>query len=612
LLFKHLLFIMRETIPLKQDVMLMKKLRLLCISPYEGMFNLMTNIAAQRSDVELIIHMGNLDGGLQAVLENRDADIDAVLSRGGTTETIRQHCDIPVCDITPSVYDVLRTIRLAQGTLEPFAVVGYPSITKPADMLRDIMQYDFQVKAIHSAAECEAQLEALRGAGIRMIVGDMISVTCAQKLGMNGLLIVSGIESAEAAIDSAKAMYRYYDTVGRRAALFNDLLCSDDVDTVIYTSGVRECFSSTHDLPEEIVRLLEQTVANVIAQGSVKLVRHLGTSVLTIRGRFLRSGGEEYCVYQLTKASGATMLDKYMIRYLSAESDFPDSNPLEYYLGTSAESSAVQAACDRYAAMNTPVLLVGARGTGKDRFAHYIYAHSRLKHSSLVVIDASLLDEKGWDFLLKSNNSPLTDSGLSIYFHRMHTATPAQQHLLIVFLKNSRVLQSNRLYFSYSAEPGSLPKDELFLYLTETLHCLLLQTPPLSQRRDDIPSLVGLYINAINVQNGTRVIGLTRDAMLLLQNHSWSRNVDQLVQVVRDLVINARTSYISEEEVAACLQRENCKLPVQQEASIDLNHTLDEITREIVLRVYESENMNQTHTAQRLGISRSTLWRMLK
>lgn len=30
------------------------------------------------------------------------------------------------------------------------------------------------------------------------------------------------------------------------------------------------------------------------------------------------------------------------------------------------------------------------------------------------------------------------------------------------------------------------------------------------------------------------------------------------------------------------------------------------------MRVYEEENMNQTHTAKRLGISRSTLWRMLK
>ena len=37
-----------------------------------------------------------------------------------------------------------------------------------------------------------------------------------------------------------------------------------------------------------------------------------------------------------------------------------------------------------------------------------------------------------------------------------------------------------------------------------------------------------------------------------------------------------------------------------------------EITREVVLRVYELEGQNQTKTAQHLDISRSTLWRMLK
>ena len=62
----------------------------------------------------------------------------------------------------------------------------------------------------------------------------------------------------------------------------------------------------------------------------------------------------------------------------------------------------------------------------------------------------------------------------------------------------------------------------------------------------------------------------------------------------------------------AQLEREKRKAPPVQDTSIDLDRPLDEIIRDVVLRVYEAENMNQTHTAKRLGISRSTLWRMLK
>ena len=204
----------------------------------------MTNIAAQRSDVELLIHMGNLDDGLKAVLDNRDNNIDAIISRGGTAETIRRHSDIPVCDIIPSVYDILRTIRLAQGMSERFAVVGFSSLTTPADMLRDIMQYDFTVHTIHSAAECEQRMMELREQGLRIIVGDTISVNCAHKHGMSGLLIVSGAESVETAIDSAIQMNLYYSTISKNASLLSDLLNGDEEDTLIYSSDEKLVFIS--------------------------------------------------------------------------------------------------------------------------------------------------------------------------------------------------------------------------------------------------------------------------------------------------------------------------------------------------------------------------------
>ena len=124
--------------------------------------------------------------------------------------------------------------------------------------------------------------------------------------------------------------------------------------------------------------------------------------------------------------------------------------------------------------------------------------------------------------------------------------------------------------------------------------------------------MTSLYINSVNVKNGTRVIGLTNNAMLMLQNHVWERNVDELHQAVHTLVVSAKSSYISEEQVDELLNQERLKKMKDSSPGIDLSRSLDEITRDIVMRVYEEEHMNQTHTAKRLGISRSTLWRMLK
>ncbi|MBE6969126.1 MAG: hypothetical protein E7442_03255 [Ruminococcaceae bacterium] len=589
----------------------MKKLRLLCIPPYEGMYHLMNNIAEQRSDVEMIIHMGNLDDGLKAVLENRDKSIDAIISRGGTAETIRRHVDIPSYDIVPSVYDVLRTIRLAQSTGEEFAVVGFSSVTQPASMLRDIMQYDYKVHPIHSAEECEQRLLQLREQGIRTIAGDMISVNCAKGFGMNGLLIVSGIESVEAAIDSVKEFYRHYGVLGKQASLLSDILRTDREATQVYSAAGKRIFSTEMELPGPVTAFLQKRFSTVIAQGGLSRVFHIKGELFTVRGRAIYSGGEDYCVYSIARKANYELIDKSGIRYLSADSELDNSNPLEYYLGNSVAGADLRSLCKRYAATTAPVLIEGEIGTGTDRFAHYIYSQSKQKHSSFLLIDAEAFDASAWEFLLKSDDSPLSSLGLSIYFRHINAAPAEYQRQLWLYLRSSAV-RSNRLYFSYALDCGFSIQKDLYLYLCETIHCLRLVLLPLSQRREDIPSLAGLYINAVNVRLGTRVVGFTREAMLTLQNHRWERNIDQLAQTICDLVTQATSSFISDEQVQQVLSLDLMQPEDPREKKLDLERTLEEITRDIILRVYHEEKKNATKTANRLNISRSTLWRILK
>lgn len=590
----------------------MKKIRLLCIPPYEGMYNLMTNIAQQRSDVELIVHMGNLSDGLEMALEKSSDNIDAIISRAGTMEMIRKHTNLPSCEIPISVYDVLRTIRLAQSTSEEFAVVGFPDITNPANILRDIMQYAFQVIVIHSKEECQERIQNLKEQGIRTVVGDVISVTVAQELGLNGLLIVSGLESIEEAISSAIRLCSLSSQSSHRAELLSMLLSSREDETIIYTANAEEYYAASQALPKLLQSVLVQRIPNVISQGSLNFTRSCSGQTFSIKGRLLHLDGEDYCAYTVRKQAGSYLYEKHIVQYISEDEELPDCYPIDYYLGGGEKISAVRDACDRYARLAAPVLLMGEKGTGKDRFAHYIHLKSSLKYSSFVMIDGGCLDDSAWSFLLDHDDSPLMDSQISIYFKRMELTTPEQRRRLLIYLKNSCVSKMNRLYFSYTWPQGVDIHDELYLYLTETLNCLELLLPALNQRRKDIPGLISLYINAVNIQYGTQVVGMTQGAILLLQNHNWDRNVNQLFHTVTALIIEAKSSFISEEHVRQLLEREKRELSVSNENRIDLNRPLDEITRDIVERIYHIEGMNQTRTAKRLGISRSTLWRMLK
>ena len=590
----------------------MKKLRFLCIAPYEGMYHLMTNIAAQRGDVELIIQTGNLDDGLKTALNNRRG-IDAVISRGGTADTLRGHMDIPICDIVPSAYDILRTIRLAQGMDESFAIVGYPSITHSAEKLCEIMQFSIPTVTIRSPQECREKLAALRDGGTRIIVGDMIAATSAHEYGMHGLLIVSGIESIESAINAAKDICLRYQALERRASLLCDLLVSDERDFAVYSPDGREVFTTLDPVPPELAGAMRQHVSHVLARSSVKLSRRLGNEMFTVRGRLLVSGGEEYAVFSISRAP-ALFSGRQAIRFcdLSSGADGTlNSNPLEYYLGSNAAAERLRAICEQYASLDAPVLIEGDYGTGKDRFAQYIHSRSRLRHSPLVLVDIGRLTDRDWETLLEDDRSPLSDTGSTIYLRHLDAVSRDFAPRLLDYLEGSHTLSANRFLVSYSGDAGRYSHDPIYAYLSETVHALRLRLPPLSRRRDDIPTLVTLYINATNVRFGTRVIGLTREAMLLLQNFPWPRNIDQLVKCVQELVVNADSSYISEAQVRAVLDREKAP-PSSAAEGINLNRPLAEITREVVLRVYELEGQNQTKTAQHLDISRSTLWRMLK
>ena len=166
--------------------------------------------------------------------------------------------------------------------------------------------------------------------------------------------------------------------------------------------------------------------------------------------------------------------------------------------------------------------------------------------------------------------------------------------------------------FSYDSAGTDQAGDDLYFFLAEELRCAQLRTLPVSERTADIQALVGLCINTFNVQYGTQLVGLSQGAMLCIQNHRWEPNIDQLVQFMSRLVAGANSAYVSEEEVRRLLAAEKKPEKKETDGRIDLTRSLGEIERDIVRAVCREEGMNQTRTAERLGISRSTVWRMLR
>ena len=89
--------------------------RILGIAPYDGMRTAMEQAAQAYPNVEMDIYTGDLEDGQAIVQQMPPNSYDCIISRGGTAALIRQVTDLPVVDIHISVYDVLRTMKLAEN-----------------------------------------------------------------------------------------------------------------------------------------------------------------------------------------------------------------------------------------------------------------------------------------------------------------------------------------------------------------------------------------------------------------------------------------------------------------------------------------------------------------
>jgi len=205
----------------------------------------------------------------------------------------------------------------------------------------------------------------------------------------------------------------------------------------------------------------------------------------------------------------------------------------------------------------------------------------------------------------------LYDSQSTLYFHKVNTLPEEKQNQLISFLTSAGTCQRNHVIFSCDtdARHGTPLAGSHFI---NHFSCLTLPLTPLRQQPAQIPQLIHLYLSQLKLTLSNDISGIEPSALRLLSEYQWPQNYMQLKRVVLQIAACSDSETISLETVQSVLAQEasSASFPCLPNARINLNQTLDEIKKEIAFAVLQEENWNQTTAARRLGISRTTLWRM--
>ncbi|RHO95915.1 PAS domain-containing protein [Clostridium sp. AF37-5AT] len=294
----------------------------------------------------------------------------------------------------------------------------------------------------------------------------------------------------------------------------------------------------------------------------------------------------------------------------------------------------------KYATVNSTVLITAPSGCGKELFAQSIHNASARSEGPFVVINCAALPESVLESIL-FGYEPGTftggkKEGKAGLFELSHGGTvfldEVSEMPLNIQSRFLRVLQEREVV--RLGGNRSIPVDIRVLAATNRdmlkqireghfredlyhrISTLLLEIPPLSERKEDISELAHFFIFKRARELHLSVHGISPEAVKFLQTLDYSGNVRQLNNILERAMVLSEKTILHVNDIKNALPKEFYSEVSTDFRSAPQSDSLKEqiyfSERKTISDVLAQCNGNRTEAASMLGISTTTLWRKMK
>jgi len=142
--------------------------------------------------------------------------------------------------------------------------------------------------------------------------------------------------------------------------------------------------------------------------------------------------------------------------------------------------------------------------------------------------------------------------------------------------------------------------------------------PPLRDRKEDLPLLVGHFLERINPRVGVNLRGVSREGMQLLYACDWPGNVRQLANALERAAILSSGDVLTAAEISRALDGTPRRPPEEAQASVvadrigNLRQTLQDMERGMIVAALQKSGGSQKEAARLLGVSPKNLWNKIQ
>ena len=241
-------------------------------------------------------------------------------------------------------------------------------------------------------------------------------------------------------------------------------------------------------------------------------------------------------------------------------------------VGSSAPMMEVRDMIEKVAPTNARVLITGENGTGKELVARNLHELSARRYGPFIEVNCAAIPseliesqlfghEKGsFTSAIKQRKGDfeLADGGTLFLDEIGDMSLSAQAKVLRALQENKivrvggekeipvdvRILAATNKDLKKMIEESTFRED-----LYHRLSVIVIQVPPLRERKDDIPLLVASFVDTIAANMGKAVPKFTDDAMEEMKNYQWTGNIRELHNIVERLVILCGTTITKDDVI---------------------------------------------------------------
>lgn len=636
---------------MKESLVMHKVPEICLIAPSQHLARLTEKIAKERGE-EIGIYVGALDEGLRWARELSTQGAKIFVSRKGTAALLSKH-DFAVAYINTTLNDYLRHLHSMKEHKGKIAIVEYEEfVPELTQMCQYLGVSDTEIYGYTNVINYEEAVEkAINNKAEIVMGGGAILPGLAKDRGIPHTVVENTPQSIHMALDAANQLLRVQKQEAEKQKHFK-------IQLEKYTTIVNYNHDAIINTDENgIIAIVNENAlkllgldGSIIGQSIMKVVPELEFETLKVKqerkiNRVIDINKILVSVNQLPiivnqKFEGTV----YVIQNIKDIQKSEEKIRLQLYkkghvakynfddiIGTSPAIKRAKQIAFNYAPADSSVLITGETGTGKEMFAQSIHKNSTRKHGPFVAINCAALPK---DLLVsqlfgyeEGTFTGAVKGGKAGIFEIAHGGTifldeigeipmETQIQLLRVLqekevrrLSSDKVIPINvRVICATNRDLAEEVREKRFrMDLFYRINVLKLTIPPLRERTEDIPLIANNFLKELSISKPEKVTTYLDALYPQISNYTWPGNARELLGIVERVAILLKQD--SSMDIGLDMILEN--IEEKHAATPEVKEEKERWQKTQILQALQENAYHKGKTAQALGISRSTLWRLI-